>query len=1021
MSIPLPNKPWNKGDTFTNPETNVEYVYDGVKWLSTGGDFGGGIIGGGDGNWSTLPTGNLVLKSNGRRPTGSANAGELHIWHLDPADCVTAPEQEFKVGWSGGSDIVDKFDEDDIGFCIKLVQGSLEMTMRGNGGGWMTDGSVWHLSSEQVSGDVLIADDPVELQIMYDVSKETTDWVNENFVNVTGDTMTGTLEVNDTVKADRVHSTRVDSGENSNLHLGRDGADKLLLGTDESIAYTPVKYNANYTLDDDRHLVDKAYVDKQATEAEDKYVQKESQTGDHMIGPFDVRVAPGTASRDSRRINTLGVFTNSDSSALRLGTTRDRVYIGHEDTSFNGPVKVNQIHEKNDGNGVEIHHRMWMKNNRISGLADPQVDADAVNLRTVEGKIDDLAENLRDRLDTLVTDNSAGEMKFSIVQAPSSNGQFTCMTANGSASTYDPLQTREIWANNNNLSGYDFGWGDVKPNSYFFMSGPGDALARFRVVADPVDQGTWTKIKVADAEVYPDGQQWAVNDVWDVLFRSFTGGNVNLDEYVQKSGDVMTGTLEAPRVDIKKNDVGVLLLSGNRSAPADAAARITMSNSADPNAYGSMEWHATTGNNGWFQFSNDVDLGSNGLHGVDHIRFKGSSKNIVEDTSVRVTFNGRTIVEKGNSNNNGSAGFEVKGKTDEGSNAKLLQVYHNNSSIDSVNYYGKTQADKNIATVGYVNSVVSGDSGDSGDTPFTPYGPMEIIPNGRVPSAGDISFGGSRPTETESIALHKTDKNGDVWDYQFGNDSIFTVTIVDEVGAEPFRQTISVRVDGVEDKGNFIVLTVDGRDLSCKQRDETTGDYYFVTDPVSWCLNWGAMARPLQKVPVTFDEIFQFRDESSVFPTFMKYRISTGSGDGFAGASRGRIYFEGRIDSPSSIRLCTRDAYDYGFLGRANKTSSTSIVSCPGEMTIFARSTWSKQIVPVEGYYFDSLYFNQSKSSMRLQNWGKSWDDGSHHTLTENETIFVKFDFTPKAHTTARMEQQIADLTARLAKLEGGE
>jgi len=444
-----------------------------------------------------------------------------------------------------------------------------------------------------------------------------------------------------------------------------------------------------------------------------------------------------------------------------------------------------------------------------------------------------------------------------------------------------------------------------------------------------------------------------------------------------------------------------------------------MSNSTNPNAYGMMEWHATTGTNGWFQFSDNVDFSSHGLHSVGYMRFKGSSKTIVEDTSTRVTFNGRTIIEKGNSNNNGSAGFEIKGKTDEGSNAKLLQVYHNNSSIDSVNYYGKTQADKNIATVGYVNSVVSGDSGDSGDTPFTPYGPMEIIPNGRVPDAGEISFGSGRPSETQSIALSKTDKNGDVWDYQFGNDSIFTVTVIDDVGNDTFRQTVSVRVDGVEDKGSFIVLTVDGRDLSCKQRDETTGDYYFATDPVAWCLNWGATARPLQKVPVTFDEIFQFRDETSVFPTFLKYRISTDSGDGFSGALKGRIYFEGRIDNPMNIRLSTRDAYDYGFLGKANKTSATAIVSCPGEMTIFARSTWSKQIVPVEGWYFDSLYFNHGKNSMRLQNWGKSWDDGTHHTLTENETIFVKFDFSPAEHSSARMKKQIDDLTARLAKLEG--
>ena len=253
------------------------------------------------------------------------------------------------------------------------------------------------------------------------------------------------------------------------------------------------------------------------------------------------------------------------------------------------------------------------------------------------------------------------------------------------------------------------------------------------------------------------------------------------------------------------------------------------------------------------------------------------------------------------------------------------------------------------------------------------------------------------------------------------NDSIFTVTFVDELSGTPLRQTISLRVDGIEDKGTFVVLTTDGRDLSCKQRDESTGDYFFVPDPAAWCFNWGATARPLQKVPVTFDEMFQFRDETNVFPTFMKFSISTGSGDGFSGASRGRIYFEDSVPNPKNIRLCSQDTYGYGFLGRVDKTTSAAIVSCPGEMTLFARSKWSKQLIPVEGYYFDSLYFNHSKSSMRLQNWGKSWDDGEHHRLSEDETIFVKFDFSPKAHTSVRMEEQIAELTARLAKLEGGQ
>lgn len=81
------------------------------------------------------------------------------------------------------------------------------------------------------------------------------------------------------------------------------------------------------------------------------YVKKTG--GDSMQGPLHMQTKGGTA-RESNKVTTLGVFSNSEGSALRLGTTRDRVYIGHNDTSFNGPVKVEELHEKTTGNGIKV-------------------------------------------------------------------------------------------------------------------------------------------------------------------------------------------------------------------------------------------------------------------------------------------------------------------------------------------------------------------------------------------------------------------------------------------------------------------------------------------------------------------------------------------------------------------------------------------------------------------------------------------------------------------------------------------
>ena len=82
------------------------------------------------------------------------------------------------------------------------------------------------------------------------------------------------------------------------------------------------------------------------------YVRTEG--GDSMEGPLAIRPQDGATGRDTNRIQTLGVFSNSEGSALRLGTTRDRVYIGHNDVSINGPLKIDEIQEKNNGSGTQF-------------------------------------------------------------------------------------------------------------------------------------------------------------------------------------------------------------------------------------------------------------------------------------------------------------------------------------------------------------------------------------------------------------------------------------------------------------------------------------------------------------------------------------------------------------------------------------------------------------------------------------------------------------------------------------------
>ena len=52
--------------------------------------------------WDEIDTGSnqnppLTLMIAGSRPTGGGTEGLLNIWHGDPADCTTSPNQEFGV------------------------------------------------------------------------------------------------------------------------------------------------------------------------------------------------------------------------------------------------------------------------------------------------------------------------------------------------------------------------------------------------------------------------------------------------------------------------------------------------------------------------------------------------------------------------------------------------------------------------------------------------------------------------------------------------------------------------------------------------------------------------------------------------------------------------------------------------------------------------------------------------------------------------------------------------------------
>ena len=79
------------------------------------------------------------------------------------------------------------------------------------------------------------------------------------FVEVEGDTMTGDLIVKADVHTNRVDTTFIDSGENSNLKLQHNGITKVYVGREQVTITNPLQLNTEGT--DDNHAVTKKYID----------------------------------------------------------------------------------------------------------------------------------------------------------------------------------------------------------------------------------------------------------------------------------------------------------------------------------------------------------------------------------------------------------------------------------------------------------------------------------------------------------------------------------------------------------------------------------------------------------------------------------------------------------------------------------------------------------------------------------------------------------------------------------------
>ena len=369
--------------------------------------------------------------------------------------------------------------------------------------------------------------------------------------------------------------------------------------------------------------------------------------GDEMEGPLTIQNQPGMGSRDARRINTLGVFSNSDNSALRLGTTRDRVYIGHDDTSFNGPIKVDEIQEKNTGNGVKVANDLKMSMQQIKNLGAATEDNDAVPYGQVK-------DELKDLKDQIIQDAAVGIFKWDTQTSNTAPGPGRFFGKNGTSNTTEPfinnfrVSNQDINGANQDFSTWEVGdiitWTNTSNSAY---------QIRYRVQTVPTFQNG--------------------NYFFEVQYISQTNLFVQGNDYIltrQQFTNIDFGDLETT----------YLRLDGDNSP---------------------MQGNVNFGRHSITNLSS-IDLIANGSY------IKAAGNNMLRVYSGSLTSEGYAQVQVERPSK-ATRGFAIRGY-EEGSDSMrdLLYSYHPDSPTgDVIIYRGRTGSDQSIQTKESVKALIA--------------------------------------------------------------------------------------------------------------------------------------------------------------------------------------------------------------------------------------------------------------------------------------------------------------------------
>ena len=401
-----------------------------------------------------------------------------------------------------------------------------------------------------------------------------------------------------------------------------------------------------------------------------------------------------------------------------------------------GNTSTNRFQIRGKGNGkeaivefradayIEVYSNINLKKGtwsgavepRITGLADPQDDSDAVNLGYV-------SEKLQEKFESLIGQSSQGSYNSSNAATPTP----------GTYSAFD-VSHNQINANNNfipaDITDFSFHTSDkdsrtvdfsvLDVGDYIVLSFGASDIVRFRVESVPAPHVGYPAYDIDVSYVSGGEGDVYKTDTISLQFQRIGGGTVDLTDYVKKDGTtVMTGPVQVDvatgsTLEFKQSGSTKLKIAANGTI--DAKGKINLDSQLD---FGSNDKGIKVNNEFRLQFS------SSAIGGTIYAARPG-------DTRQGFTLNGNTRAE--------FAG--------QGGENKVFNIYHGDAANpDTVYYRGAQDSEDSLATMKNVDDKLPLD----GSEDMT--GTLAITLDATQNAAATINLTGSRSNTSNNVGV----------------------------------------------------------------------------------------------------------------------------------------------------------------------------------------------------------------------------------------------------------------------------